>query len=522
MTLDSVRMLRLQGLRSLVLFGWLCVGGLTLVAVTVGEGAAAAMPLVAALFLIVPTRMAIQRRADLPALLSVAVLAAILPALLVMLLAGGPWQMDGHMFFFVGLSMLVMLCDWRPIVLAAALITAHHVSLDLLMPAWVFAGGRPDFARVVFHASAVVLQTGALCFAAEQLLRLLGRQDDARRESERLAAIADAERAVAAEQRERAVTALEAARLAEAQAMHERSQRRAAEERVEAHRRDDLVALAGRLEATVVEVAVALEDASSRLEGSATSLNTIAADTGRRANEAKTGASQAAKAVRDVQQDVMQLTATIASVARSAEEQSLLTDTAQDNAASGDRAVRDLATRTGAINAFVGEINGIAAQTNLLALNATIEAARAGPAGLGFSVVAGEVKQLASATSRTTDKIAALIASVEQGVGTAASDLGKAANAVSRVADATADIRGAMQGQHNAAARIEHSVRAAAAGSQTIEERIGSVAEAADATGALSGEVRDAAATLSEHARSLRRSTDLFVAQLRTGDMQAA
>ncbi len=87
------------------------------------------------------------------------------------------------------------------------------------------------------------------------------------------------------------------------------------------------------------------------------------------------------------------------------------------------KAVEQIRSSSLEIGKIVKVIDGISSQTNLLALNASVEAARAGNAGLGFAVVAQEVRTLADRSAQAAKATARLtedcLHAVENGRGIA-------------------------------------------------------------------------------------------------------
>ncbi|WHO40011.1 methyl-accepting chemotaxis protein [Sphingobium sp. AP49] len=506
MAMQSLDRLRLHGLRILLLASLIWTVLIGMGGMLMGNERAAPALLLSALANILPTWMVMRRRNDLEVRLVMGTLAALQPAITLFLLSGHVWQMDAHMYFFVALAALTVLYDWRPILLAAALIAVHHLVLTYVAPNWVFSG-QAEIGRVIVHGVAVVLQGTILAYLSIKLQALLLGQDAHVADVARLAREAEAGRGVAE-------SAMDAQRQADARESQLRTERELEKGRMMRERRAETLALVGAFRQSVAGIVGAVSAATTELEESAVLLNDLARNASLGTGETMAAAGQSSASAAVLARRIEQLSESISAIAAAAGQQASLGGEAQRVSAAGHEAVQQLEGRTSSITSFADSITEIAARTNLLALNATIEAARAGDVGRGFAVVAGEVKQLANQTASATGEIQSLAWAARQGAGVAQEALSEVAGSVEELARAAHAIQLAVADQRDATAAIGQSARDTARDANHMAEKMANVADVARSTENLSGRVSSAATGLSRTAQELQRATDLFVAQL--------
>ncbi|MGA7805223.1 methyl-accepting chemotaxis protein [Bradyrhizobium sp.] len=286
-------------------------------------------------------------------------------------------------------------------------------------------------------------------------------------------------------------------------------------QRSEAERRQSLIALADRFDASVGQLVELMASGSVELEATAKSMTGTAERTEQRATVVNSAASEASTRVQTVASAAEQLASSIGEISRRVEQSARITDRAVDSARRTDTIVRALADGAQQIEHVAELISNIAGQTNLLALNATIEAARAGDAGRGFAVVASEVKSLAGQTAGATKEIGIRIAQIQGATKEAVEAIQGITSTIEEVSGIAATIASSVEQQRSATAEIARNVTQTAQATQEVTTNIGGVSAAAAETGGAAGLVLSAASSMSKQAERLSGEVTTFLAGVR-------
>ena len=189
-----------------------------------------------------------------------------------------------------------------------------------------------------------------------------------------------------------------------------------------------------------------------------------------------------------------------------------------------DKATGSIGEKLAVINEKASNITGVvttitkvADQTNLLSVNAAIEAEKAGEYGVGFLVVAREIRRLADQTSSATLDIEQMVQQMQSAVSAGVMEMDRFTDHVRRnvkdvatISEQMADIIERVNSNTTQFESVNESMQSQAQGADQISHAMGQLTTNATQTSEAIGEYARAADDLQQAINSLKASVASF------------
>jgi len=283
---------------------------------------------------------------------------------------------------------------------------------------------------------------------------------------------------------------------------------------------NDLRGLIGRIQTS----SVALISTATAIQATSSEQQQVIADYG-------ASTSEAVAAVKEISVTSQELVRTMTEVNDMAAQTGTMAAEGRGNLAGMDATMRQLAESTSSfgaklatiseraanINLAVTTITKVADQTNLLSINAAIEAEKAGEYGLGFLVVAREIRRLADQTAVASLDIERMVKEMQYAVSAGVMEMDKFSEQVrggvreiGDISGKLGDIIGAVQGITGRFGQVTEGMRAQSQGADQIREAMVRLAEGASRTAASLDDFNKATTHLREAVGDLKQEVSRF------------
>jgi len=304
--------------------------------------------------------------------------------------------------------------------------------------------------------------------------------------------------------------------------------------RVQMERQDEFGVVGGGLNKLADELSILV----GQVQRSGIQVNSTATEISATAREQQSTANEIAATTAEIGATSKEISATSKELVKTMNEVSQVSEETAELAGSGQNAIGKmestmrqimdasgsitgklavLSEKTANINTVVTTITKVADQTNLLSLNAAIEAEKAGEYGLGFAVVAMEIRRLADQTAVATYDIEKMVKEMQSAVAAGVMGMDKFSEEVRRgveevrtVGTQLAQIIHQVQTLTPRFHTVNEGMHAQATGAQQISETLTQLNEAAQLTAESLRQSNIAIEQLNEAAHGLQTAVARF------------